>query len=183
MRSIQTLLLFPAILAVVFVEAATDPIRQLTGAQVDLLPGLIVFTSLSADLKTLAFAAVFGGICYDSFSANPMGISILPLFLTGFVVYRNRTLILRDQAFAQMVLGLAASAAVPVMTLISLWGAGEHPLVGWVSLWQWLVMTVVGGFLTPVFFWGFDRLHRAVDYQPAHQTAFRTDREIKRGRL
>ena len=51
---------------------------------------------------------------FDSLSANPLGVSVLPLFLVGFLIYRQRELILRDQPFAQFVLGLGASAAVPV---------------------------------------------------------------------
>ena len=44
-----------------------------------------------------------GGLWFDSLSANPLGVSVLPLFLVGLAIHLNRELILRDQAFAQVV--------------------------------------------------------------------------------
>jgi hypothetical protein len=56
------------------------------------------------------------------------------------------------------------------------------PLLGWFSIWQWLVMAVGGALATPVWFWIFDRLLFALSYRPVNETSFRPDREIKRGR-
>ena len=55
-------------------------------------------------------------------------------------------------------------------------------LIGWEFLWQWLVLSLVGGMGAPVLFTLLDRLNRAVNYRPASESCFRTDREIKRGR-
>ena len=49
------------------------------GAQIDLLPALMVYAALNAGLPTVALLAVFGGLWFDTLSANPLGISILPL--------------------------------------------------------------------------------------------------------
>src|SRR5208283_1757969 len=111
----------------------------LLGAQVDLLPALIVYAGLSADLVTVALLAFLGGLGFDALSANPLGVSVLPLFAIGLAIYANRELILRDQTFAQWSLGLAASAAAPPLTLVILLTTGHKPLLGWGSLWQWLV--------------------------------------------
>jgi cell shape-determining protein MreD len=115
-------------------------------------------------------------------SANPLAISILPLFLIAFSVQRSRELILREERYAQFCLGFAASTAAPILTLLLLLGVGHKPLIGWGSLWQWFVMGLVGGALTPVCFWLFDRIDRAFNYQRQLETSFRPDREIKRGR-
>jgi hypothetical protein len=56
------------------------------------------------------------------------------------------------------------------------------PLIGWGTLWQWLVLTLGGGLLTPVVFWTLDLVQRALIYHPAAETSFRPDREIRRGR-
>lgn len=167
----------------VFAEAFCSGVRQTLGAQIDLLPALMVYAGLSGGLTVLTLLAVWGGLCFDALSANPLGISVLPLFSIGLVIYCNRDLILRDQPYAQFVLGLGASAAVPLLTVISLLGAGEQPLFGWGSLWQWLVMAFGGAVLTPVCFQVFDRFHRALDYPVAVELTFRRDREIKRGRF
>ena len=107
---------------------------------------------------------------------------MLPLFLVGFVIHQRRALILREQLFAQFVLGLSASAVVPVITLLLILSLRQGPLLGWGSLWQWLVMSVGGAFLTPVCFKIFDSLVRGLTYQPMNQSSFRPDREIRRGR-
>ena len=108
---------------------------------------------------------MLGGLLFDSLSANPLGMSILPLFLVGLAIYFQRDLILRDQIFAQFVLGLAASAAVPLLTLLLLLTLGHTPLLGWGSLWQWIVMSLGGAIATPVFFQLFGLFDRAFNYR------------------
>lgn len=174
-------ILLVAFLAV-FLESYVRLFRNLLGAQVDLLPALIVYASLSTGLSTIALVATLGGLWFDSLSINPLGITVLPLFAVGLLLHRCRDLILRGQFYAQFMLGLAASAAVPVLVLLSLIGAGADPLVSWWSLWQWLVMAFGGAFCTPVLFQLFDRLNRALNYQPLAESSFRPDREIKRDR-
>jgi hypothetical protein len=90
---------------------------------------------------------------------------------------------LREHTFAQVVLGVSAAAFQPLGTLFILLNVGDAPLLGWISLWQWLVMTLAGGIVTPLCFSLFDRLHHAFDYPQTPQLNFRPDREIKRGRV
>ncbi len=167
----------------VFLQASCDVFRDLLGAQVSLLPALMVYASLTNGFFTIALLAVCGGLLVDSLSANPLGASVLPLLVVGCVIFINREIILRQSATAQFILGVAASALCPVGTLFLLLNSGSAPLLGWKSVWQWAVAAAVGGALTPMCFTLFDRIHRAFDYPPATQTTFRPDREIKRGRF
>ncbi len=153
------------------------------GAQVDLLPALLVYASLSANLLTVALLALLGGLGFDSLSANPLGVSVLPLFIVGLLIYRKRNLILRDQLFAQWILGLGASALVPLLTLLLLFTGGKSPLIGWGSLWQLIVMTLGGGIAAPLLFRIFGSLENALNYRRNIETSFRPDREIRRGRM
>ena len=91
-------------------------------------------------------------------------------------------MILRDEAFAQLLLGLGASAATPLLTLLLLINVDRSPVLGWFSLWQWVVMAALGGVATPLWFWFFDRVDHAFSYRPLAENSFRSDREIKRGR-
>ena len=167
----------------VFAEAWFDGIRNLIGAQIDLLPALVVYTSLTNGIASTATLAVFGGLWFDSLSSNPLGVSILPLFLVGFTISQCRELLLRQNAFAQLVLGFAASAICPLLTMFLILNMGHNPLLGWESLWQLLIMAVGGGLLTPVCFRLFDRIHQTLNYQPiVESSSFRADRQIKRGR-
>ena len=175
------LVLLTAFVAI-FLEGAFNGFRRLFGAQIDLLPALVVYASLCTSLTTLTVLAVGGGLLFDSLSANPLGISVVPLFAVGVAIYSRRELILRDQIFAQTVLGLSASAAVPAMTLVFLLTGGHTPLVSWISVWQWLVMTASGAFATPLLFQLFDFLTGALTYSRVTETSFRPDREIRRGR-
>jgi cell shape-determining protein MreD len=166
----------------IFLESSVGVVRNWIGAQIDILPVLMVYCGFNTGLITITLTAVLGGLWFDALSANPLGISVLPLFLIGFTIHKARDLILRDQAYARVVFGVAASATAPVLTVLFLWGGGYKPLVGWGSLWQWVVLCLAGGTLTPACFWFFERVNKAMAYsQPVH-TSFRPDREIKRGR-
>ena len=182
MNWLNSILVFSVVFLAVFLEASFDGVRNLLGAQIDLLPALMVYASLSLSLPTILSLAVLGGLWFDSLSANPLGISVLPLLPPGFLIYARRDLILREQFYAQLVLGLLASGAAPVMTLLMLSCTRQVPALGWYSAWQWLVMTVGGGCFTPVCFRLFDGLNHALVYRPAVETSFRLDRQIKRGR-
>jgi rod shape-determining protein MreD len=175
------LILLAALLAVFAAGAFTAP-RQLLGAQVDLLPALMVYTALRAGPAMMIALAITGGLLFDALSANPPGTSVLPLLIVGTLVQARRDLILRDQIYAQFVLGLVASAVAPVIAVLILLSAGQSPLLGWGSLWQWLVMSAGGAAATPVFFVMFDRVNRALGYRAVVETSFRPDREIRRGR-
>src|SRR5213083_3073008 len=111
-----TAILLLAFLAV-FLESYFRGLRNFVGAQIDFLPALMVYASLSAGISTVA-----------------------------------------------------------------LLGLGAEPLLGWGSLWQWLVMALGGAVATPLCFRVFDRFQRAFTYQKRPETSFRPDREIKRDR-
>lgn len=182
MNALNSIAILVTAWLVVFVESQFMGLRHLLGVQIDLLPVLIVYTGLTGGMTTLTLLAVFGGLWFDSLSANPLGVSVLPLFASGFCVYLGRDLILRDLPYAQFITGFAASALCPFLTLMLILNLGYRPLVGWQTLWQWAVMALVGAALTPVCFYVFDRFDRAFSYQPIPDSSFRTDRQIKRGR-
>src|SRR5258706_42683 len=112
----------------VFLQATFNGVRYWTGVQFDLLPSLIVYASLSGGVSTVSLVAVLAGFWLDSLSANPLGISVLPLFGVALFIHRSRDLILREQPFAQFVVGAAAGAAVPLLTLILLINTSLRPL-------------------------------------------------------
>jgi len=182
MKLLNPVLVISAAFLAVFWEAAFPGLRQLVGAQIDLLPALMVYASLYCGFATVILLAILGGLWFDSLSANPLGVSVLPLFVVGLAIYANRELILRTQTVAQFVLGLAASAAVPVMTLLLLMTTGHEPLLGWGTGWQLLVMAVGGGIATPVCFALLGLLNRALVHDRPGASSFRPDREIRRGR-
>jgi len=182
MIAFRTLLILLAAFLAVFWEAAFPGTSRWLHVQVDLLPPLIVYASLNTGMRTVALLGVFGGLLFDSLSANPLGVTILPLFIVGLAIYWRRELILRDQPYAQFVLGLGASAAAPLLTVVLLLTVGHPPLLGWGSLWQWLVMSLAGAIATPLFFLIFGWCERVLGHVPVIETSFRPDREIRRGR-
>ena len=182
MSALNSIFILAFAFLAVFAEASFGPLRRLLGTQVDLLPGLMIYASLSAGFTTVTLLAVLGGLCFDSLSANPFGTSILPLFVVGLLIYARRELILRDQPYAQFFLGLGGSALAPVLAVLLLLTLGRSPLIGWGSLWQWLVMSFGGAAATPIFFFVFDWCDRALGHRRVAETSFRPDREIRRGR-
>jgi len=182
MIMLPNILILLAALLCVFLQGVWGGLRPVLGAQVDFLPALMVYTALTAGPGMVLTLAVVGGLLFDTLSVNPLGASVLPLILIGVLLQSRRDLLLREQLYAQFVLGAIASAAAPVVTILILLTLEQSPLLGWGSLWQWMVMSVGGGVATPVFFWMFDRLNHALGYQPIVETSFRADREIRRGR-
>jgi rod shape-determining protein MreD len=182
MNVFNTILILAAAFLAVFAEAAVQLPRQLFGAQVDLLPVLMIYAALNTNVVIVSLLAALGGLWFDALSANPLGVSILPLFVVGFPICLRRDLILRELPFAQIVLGAAASATVPALGVLLLLSGGQEPLLGWGSIWQWLVMIAGGAVATPVIFAVFDWCQHALGYQPQTETSFRPDREIRRGR-
>jgi len=181
MNFLNSILIFAAAFVAVFAESLFTMPRHWFGAQIDLLPALMIYAALKADVVVLSLLAVLGGLWFDSLSANPPGISILPLFAVGFPVWLRRDLILRELPFAQCILGAVASAGAPALTILLLLTAGSVPLLGWGSLWQWLVMTAGGAVATPAIFSLFEWCFHTLGYQPRTETSFRPDREILRG--
>jgi len=166
----------------VFAETIFDGPRIWLGAQIDILPVLMVFAALNTNMAGVCLLAFFGGLWFDSLSSNPMGITILPLLAVGFPICLRRDLILRDVQFAQVVLGAIASALVPALTLLLLLSGRRDPLVGWGTLWQWVVMIAGGAVAAPLIFTVLGWCNLALGYQPRTETSFRPDREIRRGR-
>jgi cell shape-determining protein MreD len=182
MSTLNSILILLVAFLAVFCESAFNGVRYLLGAQIDLLPPLMVYAALSAGLPTVTMAAVAGGLFFDSLSANPLGITVVPLFVVGFLINLQRDLILRDQLFAQTVLGLSASAFVPGAVLLMLLTGGHVPALSWFTLWQWIVMTVGGAIATPALFLLFGWFDRRFTYRSATEMSFRPDREIRRSR-
>jgi hypothetical protein len=182
MNILETILILVAAFLAVFWQAAFQGIPHLLGVQVDLLPSLMVYAALRANIVTVALLAVAGGLWLDSLSANPLAITIIPLFFAGFPIHMQRGLIVQDQLFAQFVLGLIASAVVPALTLALLLTTGHKPSLGWGTIWQFTVMIVGGGLATPVWFVLLDWLQRLFGGRRLSEPSFRPDREIRRGR-
>src|SRR5262249_26963958 len=87
MPALNSILILLAAFLAVFGEAAFNGLRHLLGAQIDLLPALVVYASLSANLLTLTLLCVLGGLFFDSLSANHLGVTVLPLFVVGILIY------------------------------------------------------------------------------------------------
>jgi hypothetical protein len=182
MSWVNTIALLLLAFLAVFLESHVRFLRNLFGAQIDLLPALVAYTALTMSLPVVALVSTLGGLWFDSLSANPLGISVPSLLVTGVVIHYYRSLILREEFYPRFLIGLAASAAVPLMTLLLLLGSGAEPLAGGWSIWQWAVMALGGAAFTPLCFQLFEWYNRAFNYRPEPESSFRLDREIDRGR-
>lgn len=182
MNALSPIIVLLAAFIAIYFQSSFDLFRNIFGTQIDLLPALMVYASLTLGIISVALLSIVGGLLFDSLSANPLGVSVVPLFIIGFAIHRFHGLLLREQIYAQFAFGVAASLLVPLLTLLILLSGDTNPLVGWGTIWQLTVMGISGGLLAPVCFWILDRLNRALNYQPTTQTSFRPDREIKRGR-
>ena len=84
MTALNSILVLIIVFLAVFWEAAFNGFRYWIGAQVDVLPALAVYASLSTDLGTLTAVCVGGGLLFDSLSANPLGTTVPALVSRRF---------------------------------------------------------------------------------------------------
>jgi rod shape-determining protein MreD len=191
-------------LLVVFLESSLGGMRRWVAAQPDLLPALVVYAALTANLPTTLATALLGGLALDALSSGPFGLSVLPLSLLGVLLHIRRDLLLRESGWAQAFLGGTATLAVAVSSLallFLLWplvsgrsraipflpeqraGMLSLPALGPGLLWQFLFLALVGAVATPLIFRFFRWIEATFHYRPAPQPALRPDREIQRGRF
>lgn len=166
----------------IFAQARLTWFRDLTGAQVDLLPGMIVYAAMAFPLGTVMFCAGVFGLLFDSCSMNAIGTTFVTLALIGAAAGRYRELLLSEHFTTHWVLGLIASAVAPIIAYFLLRLMGMKPLIGWGSAWHWAIMTAGGGAVTPLWFKVFNRLDDALRYKEIPESVFRQDRQIARGR-
>ena len=144
MNRLETIsILLAAWLAVAF-EVSFNGFRNWFGAQVSLLPALMVYVALTSSLPSVVLLAIVGGLAQDSFSANPLGVTTVALALTGFLIHYKRDIVLRDQIYAQVMMGFLGSSLVPACVVLALTNS-HHPVPLTARLaGQWVVMAVGG---------------------------------------
>jgi len=153
-------------LVAIFFETACQIPRILTGAQIDPLPALMVVTSLRAPMPVITALAIMGSLWQSSLSSDPLGISILPLFLLGMMMHLNIKSISHHHIGSRFALGAIAGALVPILTLCMLLLSGHQPMIGLYSLWQWVVGIIGSGFCAIGFFPLLEWLDRTMEEQP-----------------
>ena len=135
----------------IFLQSHLDWSRLWLGFQPDLTPALLVCVGLRMGAGHISTTAVLSGLWLDSLSANPLGVSILPLFAAGWVVYCFRKKILGGEFVAQFYLGTTAGLIVPLMQIGLLKMTGATPLLGWeMGLWA-LINALFCGAAVPLF--------------------------------
>lgn len=163
------ILMIAAIVAV-FISTQFYMFRSLVGVPVNLLPGLIVYTALRSHITGLFIISAFTGLLTDSLSASPLGTSILPLMMTGFLVQLKKDWLLSSQVFAQFILGLLAGALIPLLdvTLVFMMlpESMNPPVLSGSFLWQWLALISTSGLMTPVVFKVLDAIRISLTSSP-----------------
>jgi hypothetical protein len=182
MNRVPITLLFLATWLAVFGQTQFPALAGSLGIPLDLRPALIVYAALSHGLPTVLGIAVITSLGTDALSANPIGVSLVPCFVLGLVLNLRRHLLLREQGYAQMWLGLSGGIAIPLMT----WGLllmDDRPApMGFGVLFRIVLIGFLNAATCPALFVVFDGLRDIFDYKPIPEMGFRKDREIKRGR-
>jgi len=78
MNVFNTILVLAAAFLAVFGETVFSAPRHLFGAQIDLLPALMIYAALNTNVVSVSILAIAGGLWFDSLSANPLGIKARP---------------------------------------------------------------------------------------------------------
>lgn len=134
--------------------------HRLLGVKLDILPALVLYCALFRSWRELFFVCVVAGYLYDSFSLNPLGVTILSYLLISYVVYRYRKVILYKAVWVQTLLGFLVGVLVPLLTLLQLTGLEVAPMMGWSLLWVFSVLGMSTALASPLLVWGMQYLMR-----------------------
>ena len=139
MKGFFTLTILLTALALIYAASAWHLPRQLTGAQLDPLPALMLVVALRAPISAITALAIGGSLFQSALSSGPVGVSLLPLYALGLIVHLNTHSLSQHHIGPRFALGAIAGGLVPAVTLGLLLLSGHEPLVGWFTLWQWSV--------------------------------------------
>ena len=143
---------------------------------------LAAFAALHGGLGPIIGLALIAGSWLDVLSANPLGTSLVSLFLTALILHRLHEVLLKGQLAAQFFVCLAAGAFGPTISCLFLWGMSMQPLAGWGTLWQIVVNAMICGVAGPFIFLILNQMDRLVSYEPVAQPWNRSVVEVKRSK-
>ena len=83
---------------------------QLLGAQLNPLPALMLVVALRSPISTIGLLSVFGSFAQSALSSNPFGLSLIPLYLFGFIVHLYSRSLYHHHSGSRLALGAAAGA-------------------------------------------------------------------------
>lgn len=167
----QIIAIFLAVYVAVFIDVGWNGPRDWLGTPVSLLPALLVYAAVQYPVWGVVIVSVFGGLVRDSYSGDPLGVSLAALFALGFTLNRYREFVMHQLPFARMLLGFIAGAAFPLIgyLLTNLVASPQAPKL---SVFHTIAISaIVSASLTPLTFRLFARLHRTFTFGTIRDTS------------
>ena len=152
LRFNKMLVLLLGVYFLIFLQSHWQVPRLWLGFQPDLTPALMVFVGLTMGAGYVSSIALMSGLWLDSLSANPFGMSILPLFLVGWIVFCFRKKIMAVEFMAQIYLGILGGILVFLLQLTLLKLLSFNPLIGWGMVFFAMLNAFFCGLAVPFFY-------------------------------
>jgi hypothetical protein len=152
LRFNKMLTLLLGVYFLIFLQSHWQMPRLWLGFQPDLTPALMVFVGLTMGAGYVSSIALMSGLWLDSLSANPFGMSILPLFLVGWIVFCFRKKIMAVEFMAQIYLGILGGLLVFLLQLTLLMLFSFNPLIGWEMIFLAMLNAFFCGVAVPFFY-------------------------------
>ena len=152
LRFNKMLTLLLGVYFLIFLQSHWQMPRLWLGFQPDLTPALMVFVGLTMGAGYVSSIALMSGLWLDSLSANPFGMSILPLFLVGWIVFCFRKKIMAVEFMAQIYLGILGGLIVFLLQLTLLILLSFNPLIGWEMIFLAMLNAFFCGLAVPFFY-------------------------------
>ena len=183
LRFNKMLTLLLGVYFLIFLQSHWQMPRLWLGFQPDLTPALMVFVGLTMGAGYVSSIALMSGLWLDSLSANPFGMSVLPLFLVGWIVFCFRKKIMAVEFMAQIYLGILGGLLVFLLQLTLLKLLSFNPLIGWGMFFFAMLNAFFCGLAVPFFYllhkW-FKSLFSHSSYEPNNWG--NNNRQIVRGK-
>jgi len=127
---VNRLLMVVSLCVCAMAQAVIPAWNSLGMAKAPLLLAGVLYYALSRDNFQVVESAVLAGILQDSLGPIPLGFSVIAFLSVALLVNTFRDRVFAESAFAQIMLGAAASTLVSLLLFLLLVGGGYRSQVG-----------------------------------------------------
>ncbi|MBV9464018.1 MAG: hypothetical protein JO317_07300 [Verrucomicrobiae bacterium] len=159
-----------AVILVLLVLQSTVLFRfPVLGVRMELLPPFILYIALTTEFSMTMGACLFGSLLYDALCPGKLGISLIPYIIGGCAFSVARPMLYRNSWLTRFISGWTISMMILFFQWIAIMITASPALAFWDAVKIILKLSVLGGFLSVLYFIFFDLAARMLDLLPPQE--------------
>lgn len=166
-NKMTALILIVAVYFALVIQTTLPPLGLMGGTKYFLIPSILAYASLSCSFNTLIVVVLVGGLLHDGLTQNPLGMSVIPLFICGLTLQGMRKYFFRGRFITHMMMGVALGFAVALMQyLVESWHRSGGIRINSEILMRIYGTAMINLIVAPFFFKIMDTLCRTIGEEP-----------------